>query len=616
MTFGIALWLLLATPTLITRPSMISSDTAAPPSEVAALVDRYIAWRGGAAYLGLASIHEKGRLEGSGLTGTVERYAGRDGSEWQRFVLGGFEGSSAVTTSGGWSENRGVVQEMAQASARDTRRQNRLELGSALEGQSGVTISAQPDESRDGRTWAVLRVEFGGPDRYDAFLDRATGELLGWRITQNRVTRFHHLGDWRTIDGVRMPFLIEDLFDNPASNTVQHDETVEVNVPLPDSLFARPKSVEMAHFGGGRSETDPVPFTFYNSNRIYIPGQVNGHAVDLLLDSGAGTTVLDTHYADSIGLETEGKGVANGTGGQAGVAFAHDVRVTIGNMTLRVPTVAVIDLSGVAKRLGMPMPAILGADVFKQLIVDLDFGRRTIAFHDPAGFTVPAGAVTVPATQGGGLRTVPVRIENGPEVQVAFDIGNGGPLLIYPSYWQSHHLLSHRTVSAHLSGGVGGARQEKVITVKRLTFAGHTFHNVPAVLSSPGVQAVDADRSAGNVGLPVYSRFRLMTDYPHDRLYLIPNAKGLDAPFPRDRSGLSVVKEGAGLKVLFVAPGSPAKAAGWKAGEIITAVNGHPIGDDYNGSALSHWNEGTAGTTVTLTLSDGSTRTVTLRDYY
>lgn len=223
--------------------------------------------------------------------------------------------------------------------------------------------------------------------------------------------------------------------------------------------------------------------------------------------SGAGITVLDRAYADSIGVKSEGQGVANGTGGQAGVAFAHDVRIEVGSMTLRVPTASVIDLASVAKRLGVALPAILGADVFKQLVVDIDFNERTIAFHEPESFEAPAGAVTVPLEEIGGRRTVPVRIEDGPEVRVDFDLGNGGPLLIFPSYWQSHQMTEDRPTSTRMGGAVGGMREEKLISVKSLTFAGHIFHDVPADLSLPGANAVDSDRSFGNVGMPVYSRF-------------------------------------------------------------------------------------------------------------
>lgn len=612
MMYGILLGLLLAA----SAPVPTAPAPPVRPDDVSVLVSRYIAWRGGPAYEAVTSIHEQGTTEAAGLGGSFDRYASRDGRERRSFTLGGFNGSSAVLPAGSWSENNGVVLDMPAAAVLDSRRLTFLEFGTALHSAGGAKLVRLPDEMRDGRSWAVIAVEFGGPDRYDLFLDAETGELLGWRVMQNRVTRFIRLGDWRTVAGVRVPFLSEQLFDNPALNTTRTTDALELDVPLPRSLFARPTSLRMARFEDGRSGTDPLPFSLYDSNRIYIPARVNGHPVELLLDSGAGTTVLDKAFAESVGLKTEGKGVASGTGGQVGTAFAHDVRIEVGSMTLQVPTAAVIDLAGVAKRLGAPLPVILGADVFKQLVVDIDFDERTIAFHEPEAFEAPAGAVTVPLGQIGGRRTVPVRIEGGPEVQVDFDLGNGGPLLIFPSYWQSHHMAEGRPASTRMGGAVGGMREEKLITVKSLTFAGHTFHDVPADLSLPGANAVDSDRSFGNVGMPVYSRFRLMTDYPHDRLYLVPSSQGLDAPFRHDRSGLDVVKEGSGLRVVFVSPGSPAEESGWKTGEIITAVNGQPIGDNYNGSALSHWNEADAGRAVTLTLSGGATRKLTLRDFY
>ncbi|MGH7648217.1 MAG: retropepsin-like aspartic protease, partial [Gemmatimonadaceae bacterium] len=400
---------------------VVASPVHAQRDSVSTLVDRYVAWRGGVAYRDVTSIHEQGRVSAAGLTGTFERFAGRDGREYTHARLGSIESATGVSPAGNWNENQGVVQEMDSGSAVDTRRSIALELGDALLGRGGASVTRVPDESRDGSSWAVLRVTFGGPDRYDVFLYGATGALDGWRITEDRVTHFRRFGEWRTVSGVRMPFLTEDLYDNRAENSVQHDDSIALGAPLPDSLFARPASVKMARFGGGRTESDPVPFTFFRQRQIYIAAKVNGHPVDLLLDSGAGRTVIDKTYADSIGLTTEGKGVANGTGGQMGTSFARDVLVTVGTMTLRVPTAVVIDLSGVEKLVGRPMHVILGADVFKEVVVDIDFAKHSIAFHDPATFHPPAGADTVPITPGASSRTVPVRIENGPPVQVDFD---------------------------------------------------------------------------------------------------------------------------------------------------------------------------------------------------
>ena len=128
---------------------------------------------------------------------------------------------------------------------------------------------------------------------------------------------------------------------------------------------------------------------------------------------------------------------------------------------------------------------------------------------------------------------------------------------------------------------------------------------------TPGTAVFDTDRAGANVGLPLISRFRLITDFPRNRIFLIP---GPDAgrPFDRDRTGLKTRLEDDRWIVDFVAPGSPAEAGGWKAGDAIILMNGRPV----VGLAPNEWTGGPQGSQVSLTLADGTRRLLTLRDYF
>jgi predicted metalloprotease with PDZ domain len=108
----------------------------------------------------------------------------------------------------------------------------------------------------------------------------------------------------------------------------------------------------------------------------------------------------------------------------------------------------------------------------------------------------------------------------------------------------------------------------------------------------------------------------LITYYPNDALWLIANPKALIEPFAKNRAGLDFTPAPDKLVVMLVRPGSPAQRSGWKEGAEVIAIDGHRIDAKYSGSALSHWTEQPAGTVVSLTLSDGSTRQLTLADYY
>src|SRR5690606_4510221 len=274
------------------------------------------------------------------------------------------------------------------------------------------------------------------------------------------------------------------------------------------------------------------------------------------------------------------------------------------------------DLEAIAGMLGRPLPVILGKDAFADLIVDVDFPNRRIAFHEPSGFAPPAGAREVALVESaGGLRSVEVSIEGRPPAPFDFDIGNGGSALVFPASAAAEGLLDGRRSSTVLSGAVGGLRTARIAVVERLTFAGVELRDVPVVFTPAGTSAVDSDRLAGNLGIGVLARFRLITDYPGDRLWLVPDAAALAAPFPRGRLGLSLRKEGDVGVAGLIAEGSPAEAAGGTAPARIVAIDGQPAGS-LTAEALREIVTAPAGRRVSFTLDTGETRVLEARDYF
>jgi S1-C subfamily serine protease len=64
-----------------------------------------------------------------------------------------------------------------------------------------------------------------------------------------------------------------------------------------------------------------------------------------------------------------------------------------------------------------------------------------------------------------------------------------------------------------------------------------------------------------------------------------------------------------GVIVLAITPGSPAEAAGIQTGDIIRAVNGHPVGNSENFAAiLANLSPGSAATLIVN--RDGQTQTI------
>jgi hypothetical protein len=596
--------------------SLVLAAAPARADELSDLVDKYVAWRGGAAFERLTAVHEKGAVTGGGLKGTFESWVDRDGRMRTDADMGVVKESAAIAGATGWSLTQsGQVESASPQQVETARREALLEFGDALRGKGGAKVVLLGQESREGKSFKVVRVTFGDADVYDVFLDPATGALDGVRVVENRRTRYEKRADWRVVDGVRVPFLRENDTELPGGDVVQKAATVELNGGVPAAVLERPAGVKTALFAGGAKSTGWIPFEFFAGNRIYIPAKVNGHETMVLLDSGAESTILDRAWARKIGVSTQGEVTAVGTGGTDTAGLASGVDIQIGKLTLNDLTVGAIDLTAVAKRIGHDLPVILGKEVFNELIVDIDFAHRRIAFHDPAKFTPPADAVAVPVTLVDDLRSVPVSVEGAPAVPFDFDIGNGSPLIVFQAYAKPLKLLEGRPTSKTLAGAIGGLRQNDVFTVRSITFAGVTFHDVPATVPPPGPSGVDSDRTLGNIGLPVLSRFRLITDYAHDRLYLTPDAQTVGAPFVKDRLGVSLAKADGVFRIEFVAPNSPAAMAGLKAGDSVKAIDRKPP-EAWSADELRALRNSAAGVGVELTLGDGTVKRLTARDYF
>lgn len=194
-----------------------AAATAADP-RVEELIERYSAWRGGEAFERLQSVYLVADLDYQGMKGTTREWRERSGRARDEYDLGVLHGLSVRTPTAGWSKDEALVSPVGRFELEDTRRLNLVEFGEALRGGPGASVERLPDEDIDGRRLSVLRVTFRDADFYDLLIDPATGALHGRRVRTDGSTQFTRLGDWRVVDGVRMPFLVESYRPNGKLN--------------------------------------------------------------------------------------------------------------------------------------------------------------------------------------------------------------------------------------------------------------------------------------------------------------------------------------------------------------------------------------------------------------
>ncbi|MDM7916425.1 MAG: aspartyl protease family protein [Candidatus Eisenbacteria bacterium] len=602
-------------------PSHAAGDAWEP------ILARHIAWLGGAEALrAVRVITIAGRLEVSGLSGPVRSIQRRDGSMRSDFDLGIVKGSQGIGPQGAWLFNASGQQEaMGTDDEKLARREVSRSFGDPLLGQAqDVETSDLGTEEKDGKPWRVVRFTYSDGDTWDLFLDPEDGSQLWAREKRDTETIWHRYEDWRVVDGVRVPHRSLDLHDNPTSNQTMIVESISLSrEDVPDSVFeAAPGAArKLHHFEGGLAATDWLPMTLHRGSYIYVSGQVSGAgegvAVPLLLDSGAGMTCLDKAFAESLGVVSQGEVTARGTSGETTASFASGITIRVGSLQLDQVSAAVLDLSPIAQKLGRRLPVILGKEVFHALVVDVDYPARQIRFVEGEGFGYDGPGRRVPVFPAAdGHKEIEISVEGLPAARVGLGTGSGAALDLFQAYVEENRLLEERPrVSAVLAGGVGGLAVEKLTSMKSVSIAGYVLPDVPTGIPMVESGAFATKRSAGNLGAGILKRFRVIFDYGHDCLWLEPRPSTETAAFDRDHTGLLVERKGEVLEVLFVSPGSPAEAGGWKIGDRIAALDGAPVGPRYV-EAIDRFGLRPEGTVLRFTLDDGTERTLTLARYY
>lgn len=352
-----------------------------------------------------------------------------------------------------------------------------------------------------------------------------------------------------------------------------------------------------------------VPFELFRGQRIILEGSVNGTATPMMLDSGAGATVIDRAFAEKIGLKGGQSISVRGASGDIPAQIAGGVTLSVGGLKLTKLSVLILDMSDVARAIGRPIPVVLGREAFKAGAVTIDFPKRTIRFSDRAGFVAPMGATRLEVTGNGPIPRVQVSVAGLPPIDADLDIGNGGSVDLAQSYWTEQPALASLRHAESQTGGVGGIKPARRVTLPELQFAGMRYQGVPATLNE---DPKSLPTTGGNVGIELLKAFVVTVDLSGGALYLQPTGR---APqFDRERAGTRTELAGDRLKVAYVSPDGPAAAAGLKAGDEIASVDGHRVDASYY--SRPDWTRGAAGRAVSLQRVDGSVVTVTLADYY
>jgi hypothetical protein len=369
-----------------------------------------------------------------------------------------------------------------------------------------------------------------------------------------------------------------------------------------------------------------VKFELVN-NLIIIPIEVNGAELSFILDSGVNKPILfNLSDKDSIQINNVSEIVIKGLGeGEPIDALSSDTNIfKIGKAFNKDQLLYVVmdkELN-LSPRLGLPVHGIIGYDLFRDFVVEINYSSKYLKLHDPDLYI---------SKKSSKVRTIPLRIvqnkayvkghvfiedKRGIPVELLIDSGSSDAVWLFEDLEKGLGVPKKNYLD-FLGQGLSGSIYGKRTKIDGINLGGFQLRD--AKTAFPDLQYFNSITSFGNrngsLGGEVLKRFTLVFNYGNRTLSLRKNAL-FNRPFDFNLSGIDIQHNGmryisesladAGgvvladsgksfgdVQILFenmtrlsmvpeiivsgIRAGSPGHKAGLQEGDVILAVNGKKV---------------------------------------
>lgn len=360
------------------------------------------------------------------------------------------------------------------------------------------------------------------------------------------------------------------------------------------------------------------------NNLIIIPLEVNGSELSFVLDSGVNKPILfNITDQDSIQINNVSEITIRGLGEGEPIKALSSRGNTfkLKNIQNKNQLLYVVMDKGLnlSPSLGIPVHGIIGYDLFRDFVVDINYNTKVIKFYDPQKYhykdntnseTLPLTIIRRKAYMNG-----KVFMENANNVPVRLLVDTGSSDAIW-LFEDDEIGIPDQNYEEFLGKGLSGnifGKRTKVNSIKLGKFA---LRNAKAAF--PDTNSYGAVKNLGNrngsIGGEVLKRFNIVIDYTNNKITLRKN-NNFKSPFHYNLSGIALQHDGVryvsesltnsngvvkysegtfgNVQILLenrtrlsmvpeiivsgIRAGSPAEQAGIREGDVILAVNGKSI---------------------------------------
>ncbi|MCC6970777.1 MAG: aspartyl protease family protein [Phycisphaerales bacterium] len=367
----------------------------------------------------------------------------------------------------------------------------------------------------EGEPPAIIILADSRPIRVE--IDPATSLPRGYRADEGGHARTIEIAEWREQAGLRIPAratLSADSVSEPYEVV-----RVEIVDRAPDEAFTRPEA------GVAHATFDPAAPAILGVERaptghLLVRAAINGQDCGwFIFDTGAGINCVSKAVAERLSLQPVGSVPARGVGGVTHSPLFRPESLGVGPMTLHDGVLMQLDLSFLTLPLGREIGGIVGFGFLMRSVAEIDMGHATVALHDPSAYTLAAG-------EWSGVEIT----DRVPAVRASFDQGEGlfrldtganTALTFHAPTVERMKLLDGRATTDTMLGGVGGAIKAKAGTLAWFSIGGQRLEKLAATFALENKGAFANPDIDGNIGAGILRNFKLVFDYPHQRMAFI-----------------------------------------------------------------------------------------------
>jgi aspartyl protease len=377
--------------------------------------------------------------------------------------------------------------------------------GNWLSSSSGIAIDLLPDSR--------LRLALG---RQDAVLT-LDSETLEPRALEVR-SSFADSTTWTFSNferdrGLAFPRLVEQKL--PAGVVNRFEVSSITRQPSDANAFQSHDTTESGRLD--RQAPAAVAVERSANGFLLVTPEIDGRVIgSFIFDTGAGRNVITPSAAASLELPAIGASWLGLAAGASSGTVREARSMRLGPLTIDRPAFVEMDLSALSAVTGTEIAGILGYEVLRRAIVEVDVTAPFLAILDPAS-PPDVGGLWQPIVIYGNHVYVRARFE---KHEGWFRLDTGAPQLPIIFNAPAVHelsLLEGRATTRARIGVPGGDMEVAMGQVVGLKLAGHVFDTLPALFPSESTGAFADRETIGNLGQECLRPFRVYFDYRRKR---------------------------------------------------------------------------------------------------